>query len=46
MLLSLVLASATAMLSALCYIELAIEYPIVGGSFAYTLMVFGELPAV
>ncbi len=43
---SLVLAGLTALLNALCYAELATDFPIVGGSFAYTLMVFGELPAV
>jgi APA family basic amino acid/polyamine antiporter len=45
-LLSLLLAALSALLSALCYAELATDLPIVGGSFAYTLMVFGELPAV
>ena len=40
------LAALTALLSALCYVEFAVDYPVVGGAFAYTLLVLGELPAV
>ena len=32
-------------LSAICYSEFAVEFPLVGGGFLYTMMTFGELPA-
>ena len=44
--LSLVFAAGTAALSAVCYSEFACEFPVTGGGFFYTLLVFGELPAV
>ncbi len=43
--LSYVLAGISAMLSGLCYAELAVDLPIAGGSYAYVLTIFGELMA-
>lgn len=44
--LSLLIASIAAGMSALIYSEFAVEYPVVGGGFVYVLNVFGEFPAV
>eukprot|EP00850_Spirogloea_muscicola_P000439 SM000002S05519 [mRNA] locus=s2:342643:351603:- [translate_table: standard] len=44
--LSLLVASAAAAFSAFIYSEFAVEYPVVGGGFVYTLNTFGEFPAV
>eukprot|EP00271_Cylindrocystis_brebissonii_P010712 TRINITY_DN2701_c0_g1_i1.p1 TRINITY_DN2701_c0_g1~~TRINITY_DN2701_c0_g1_i1.p1 ORF type:complete len:636 (-),score=121.80 TRINITY_DN2701_c0_g1_i1:945-2852(-) len=44
--LSLLLASVTAAMTALIYSEFAVEYPVVGGGFVYVLNTFGELPAI
>ena len=43
--LSLLLAAGTAALSGLCYSEFACEFPLTGGGFLYTMLVFGEFPA-
>jgi len=43
---ALILSGGTAALSALCYCEFGCEYPVVGGGMAYTMLVFGELPAM
>ena len=43
---ALLLSGGTAALSALCYCEFGCEYPVVGGGMAYTMLVFGELPAM
>jgi len=38
------IAGLSALLSALCYSEYAVDYPIAGGSFTFMLMTFGEFP--
>jgi APA family basic amino acid/polyamine antiporter len=43
-LLSFAIAGLSAMLSALCYSEYAVDYPIAGGSFTFMLQTFGEFP--
>lgn len=42
--LSYAIAGLSALLSALCYSEYAVDYPIAGGSFTFMLMTFGEFP--
>ena len=45
MTLSYVVAAAAALLSALCYAEMAVALPVAGGAFNYIAVSFGELPA-
>ena len=43
MVLSYIVASAAAILSAFCYTEFAVDMPVAGGAFVYVNTVFGEL---
>eukprot|EP00897_Mesotaenium_endlicherianum_P010858 jgi/Mesen1/9800/ME000007S09854 len=40
-----VVSALSALLSAFCYAEFAVEMPVAGGAFAYLLVTFGEFPA-
>ncbi|KAK2077561.1 hypothetical protein QBZ16_004406 [Prototheca wickerhamii] len=40
-----IIAGFAATVAAACYGELAVAYPVAGGSFTYTMLTFGELPA-
>ena len=42
MVLSYIIASVAATLSALCYTEFAVDMPVAGGAFVYINYVFGE----
>lgn len=42
---SYLVAAAAALLSALCYAEMAVSLPIAGGAFNYVAVTFGELAA-
>ena len=39
------IAAISALLSAICYAEYGVDYPIAGGSFSYMLMTFGDFVA-
>ena len=39
------IAAISALLSAICYAEYGVDYPIAGGSFSYILMTFGDFVA-
>ena len=38
------IAGLSAFLSAMCYSEYAVDYPVAGGSFIFMLQTFGEFP--
>lgn len=42
---SYLIAAVSALLSAACYTEFAVEMPVAGGAFSYLLVTFGEFPA-
>lgn len=43
--LSYLISAIMAFLSALTFVEMAVDYPLAGSSFNYTLAVLGEYPA-